>query len=79
MSQPDKEIITMHILPNTSRSKGNERMKFGQLIGYNKRNIFLQKSCKNEAGRLFPDLFLLFKKALFEVKVRGLQLRFNIF
>ena len=34
-------------------------MKLGQLIGYNKRNIFLQKNyTENEAGRLVPDLFL---------------------
>ena len=54
-------------------------MKFGQLIEYNKRNIFLQKSCKNEAGRLVPDLFLFLKKALYEVKTSGLQFSFNIF
>ena len=29
---------------NISRSKGNQTMKFGQVIEYNKRNIFLQKS-----------------------------------
>ena len=36
--------ITMHILPSVSRSKGNQAMKFGQLIKYNLRNVFLQKS-----------------------------------
>ena len=45
-SQPGKETIAIHILPNTSRSKGNEIIKFGQFIEYNKRNIFPQKSCK---------------------------------
>ena len=34
-----------HMLPNISGSKGNQRMKFGQLVGYNKKNIFLQISC----------------------------------
>ena len=34
----------MHILPNISRSKGNQIMKFDQLIEYNMRNIFLRKS-----------------------------------
>ena len=53
-------------------------MKFCQLKEYNK-NIFLQKSCKNEDGRLFPDLILFSQKALFEVKASGLQFRFNIF
>ena len=33
----------MHILPNILRSKGNQAMKFGQLIEYNVRNIFVQK------------------------------------
>ena len=35
-----------------------------------------------KAGRLIPNLFLLFKKALYEVKARaanGTQLSFNIF
>ena len=34
--------------------------KFGQLIDHNMRNIFLQKLCGNESGRLVPDLFLFF-------------------
>ena len=32
------------LLPNISISKGNQTMKFGQLIEYNLRNIFLGKS-----------------------------------
>ena len=44
MSQTGKQITTMHILRNISRSKGNQAMKFGQLIRYNVRNNFLQKS-----------------------------------
>ena len=35
--------IAIHILPNISQSKGNQTMKFGQLIECNNRNIFLQK------------------------------------
>ena len=31
---------------NISQSKGNQNMKFGQLIQYNKINIFLQKLCR---------------------------------
>ena len=41
-SQPGLLTIAMHILPNISQSKGNQAVKFGQLIEYN-RNIFLQK------------------------------------
>ena len=40
-------------------------MKLGQVIEYNKWNIFLKKYTENEAGRLVPDLFLFFKKALY--------------
>ena len=55
--------IAIHILANISQSKGNQTMKFGQLIEYNKRNIFLQNYAENEAGRLVPDLFLFLEKA----------------
>ena len=40
-SQPGLQTITIHLLPNISQSKGNQTMKFGQLIDYNTRNIFL--------------------------------------
>ena len=43
MQQPGLQTITMHILPNISESTGNQTMKFGQLIEYNKINIFLEK------------------------------------
>ena len=64
-SQPGLQTIAIHILPNISQSKGNQTMKFGQLIKHNKRNIFLQKmrqgeNAENEAGRLVPDLFFIF-------------------
>ena len=45
-SQPGLQAIAVHILPNISQSKGNQTIKFGQLIEYNKRNIFLQKLCR---------------------------------
>ena len=41
-----KKTITIHILSNISWNKGSQTMKFGQLIEYNKRYIFLQKSCR---------------------------------
>ena len=31
----------MHILPNNSRSKGNQIIKFDQLLEYNVRNTFI--------------------------------------
>ena len=39
-SQPGEQTIAIHILPNMSWSKGNQAMKFGQLIEYNMRSIF---------------------------------------
>ena len=44
-SQAGLQTIAIHILPNISQSKGNQTMKVGQIIDYNKRNIFLQKLC----------------------------------
>ena len=43
-SQPGKQTVAIHTLPNISRSKGNQAMKFDQLIDYNMRNISLEKS-----------------------------------
>ena len=50
-------------MPNISRSKGNQTMKFGQLTECNMRNIFLEKSytkCDGETSRrpLFEKLKL---------------------
>ena len=42
-SQPGKQTAAIHILPNISRSKGNQTKKFGQLTEYNPRNIFMEK------------------------------------
>ena len=57
-SQPGYIIITIHILPNISRSKGNQTMKFGQATEHHKENIFFQKPCrkwgrKTSSRRLF--------------------------
>ena len=64
------------MFPNISGSKGNQKMKFGQLIGYNKSNVFSSKVMQKKGQ---GDLFLFFEKALYEVKESGLQLSFNIF
>ena len=45
------------MLPNTSKSKGNQTMKFGQLIDYNMRNIFLKNHTQNVVEKLVPDHF----------------------
>ena len=41
--QPGKQTIAIHVFPNISRNKNNQAMKFGQLIEYNRRDIFLEK------------------------------------
>ena len=43
-SQTEKQVISIRILPNISRIKGNQKMKFGYLIEQNIRNIFVEKS-----------------------------------
>ena len=51
MSQPGLQTITIHILPNISRNKGNHTMKFAQLVEYKKRNsFFLQIMQKMRQG-----------------------------
>ena len=50
MSQPGKQTITIHKLPNISRGKGNQTIKFGQLIEQNMKNTFLEKSYAKYGG-----------------------------
>ena len=56
-SQSGYQIIAIHILTNISRSTGNQAMKFGQLIEYNLRNIYLKNHTQNVVEKLFPDPF----------------------
>ena len=41
------------LLSNISRSNGNQTIKFGPLIEYNKRNIFLQKGGETSSRSFF--------------------------
>ena len=63
-SQPGQQTIVIHVLPNISRNKGNQTMKFGQLIEYNMRNTILEKSytkCGEETRtRPFPGKLKLY-------------------
>ena len=56
-SQPGEQTIAIHILPNISRSKGNQTIKFGQLIECKMRNIFPEKSYTKCDGETSPGLF----------------------
>ena len=47
----------MHMLTNISRDKGNQAMKYGQLMEYNMRNIFLEKSFTKSGGDTIPRPF----------------------
>ena len=51
-------INNCNTLSNISQRKGNQTMELGQLIEYNKRNVFFFKNhAENEAGRLVPVCF----------------------
>ena len=45
-SQTGLQIVTIYTLPNIARSKCNQTITFGQLMHYNMRNIFFEKSYK---------------------------------
>ena len=57
-SQTGKQIITIHVLPNISRSKGNQAMKFGQLIDAKWEIFSLKNHTQNLMKKLVPDLFI---------------------
>ena len=49
--------MAIHVLPNISRSKGNQTMKYGQLIECNMKSIFLEKSYTKYGGETSPRPF----------------------
>ena len=53
----ESQTITIHILTNISRSKGKQITKFGQLIKYNMKKNFLEKSCTKCGGDTIPRPF----------------------
>ena len=55
------------MLSNISRSEGNETMKFGQLIEYKMRNIFLEIFYPKCGGETSPRLFP--KKSKFNISL----------
>ena len=56
-SQPGQQTIAIHILPNISRCRNNQIMKFGQLIECNMRIIFLEKTYTKCGGETIPRRF----------------------
>ena len=57
MSQPGKQRFAIHILYNISKSKDNQAMKSGQLLEYNMRKIFHEKSYAKCSGKIIPKSF----------------------
>ena len=67
------------MLPNISRSKSSQTMKFGQLIKYNVRNIFLENLWRKSGRKTSSRLLFQFEKALYVVKASDQYLSFDIF
>ena len=53
----ESQTITIHILTNISRSKGKQITKSGQLIKYNMKKNFLEKSYTKCGGDTIPRPF----------------------
>ena len=68
-SQLGKQTITIQILPTSHEVKAIRQWQI----------FFFKDHAGNEAERLVGDLFLFFKKALYEVIESGPHLSFNIF
>ena len=47
------------------------------MINYNARNIFLQQSCNKWGRKLVQDLFLFYKKSLYQLKASGFSIYFG--
>ena len=56
-SQPGQQTIAIHILPNISRSKGNQAIKFGQVIEDNKTKFFFEKCPSGSEFKFFVSIF----------------------
>ena len=73
----------MQTLPNISRIKSSQIMKFDELIKYKNRNNLFKNHAENGTERQVPDCFqikpLYEVKAFFKVKACDLLISFNIF
>ena len=58
MTSQSEKLITIHILLNISRSKGNQAMKFVQLIEHNMSNVFSKNYTQVMVEKLVSDPFL---------------------
>ena len=78
-SEPRKQAIAIQILSNISRSKGNQALKFGQLIDYNMRNIYLKKSYTKMWQRNYSQtlLYSLHLRQNFGILKTSVKIQFN--
>ena len=56
-SQTEHRIITIHLLLNISRTKGNQQITFCQLIEYKIRTTFFEKSNTKYDEEASPRIF----------------------
>ena len=56
-SQPGKQTIAIHVLPNILRNSANQAIQFGQLREYNMQNIFLENPYTKCGGETSPRPF----------------------
>ena len=75
----DQQTIIVHILLKISCNKDNQAMKSDELIEYNKRNIFHQKSCRKWDRETSSRTLCVLKKPLYKVRRSGLWLVCTIF
>ena len=73
-----KQIITIYILHNISRSKNDQTRKIGKLLDYNVRILSFKNHAENDVGEVVAGLFFKKKKALNEVKANDHHHSFNI-
>ena len=57
MTSQTGKLTAIHILSNNSRSKGNQIINFGQLIEYNMKNTFHDKSYTKCGGETISRPF----------------------
>ena len=57
ISQPGKQTIVIHVLPNILSNKDNQAIKFSQLREYNMKSIFLEKPYTKCGGETSPRPF----------------------
>ena len=74
-SQTGKQIIAIHVLPNISRSKGNQKMKSGQLIDTTSLTLtnyplalhYMPSMCVTSSFQLFPPFTMILTNFSMEV------------